>query len=80
MEHPGGFASPWAAMLGHGMHGMMQHEYAQHAHASMPMDLHVPQAFPYYRNLQQMTLMRLVTDWWCVDDKFQRIYHINIQE
>ncbi|XP_026497498.2 protein trachealess isoform X7 [Vanessa tameamea] len=51
MEHPGGFASsPWAAMLGHGMHGMMQHEYTHpHAHASMPMDLHVPQAFPYYR-------------------------------
>ncbi|XP_045484447.1 protein trachealess isoform X3 [Pieris rapae] len=51
MEHPGGFASsPWAAMLGHGMHGMMQHEYAHgHAHTSMPMDLHVPQAFPYYR-------------------------------
>ncbi|CAH2095180.1 unnamed protein product [Euphydryas editha] len=51
MEHPGGFASsPWAAMLGHGMHGMMQHEYTHpHAHASMPMDLHVPQTFPYYR-------------------------------
>ncbi|XP_013139697.1 PREDICTED: protein trachealess isoform X2 [Papilio polytes] len=51
MEHPGGFAaSPWAAMLGHGMHGMMQHDYTHaHAHASMPMDLHVPQAFPYYR-------------------------------
>lgn len=50
MEHPGGFtASPWAAMLGHGMHGMMQHEYSHAAHASMPMDLHVPQPFPYYR-------------------------------
>ncbi|XP_075984441.1 PAS domain-containing protein trachealess isoform X6 [Anticarsia gemmatalis] len=51
MEHPGGFtASPWAAMLGHGMHGMMQHDYSHaHAHASMPMDLHVPQPFPYYR-------------------------------
>ncbi|XP_063529875.1 protein trachealess isoform X2 [Cydia strobilella] len=45
MEHPGGFASPWAAMLGHGMHGMVQHEYG----APMPMDLHVPQPFPYYR-------------------------------
>ncbi|CAB3233722.1 unnamed protein product [Arctia plantaginis] len=51
MEHPGSFtSSPWAAMLGHGMHGMMQHEYSHtHAHASMPMDLHVPQPFPYYR-------------------------------
>lgn len=50
MEHPGGFSSPWAAMLGHGMHGMMQHDYTHaHAHASMPMDLHVPQPFPYYR-------------------------------
>ncbi|KAL4717132.1 hypothetical protein ACJJTC_017019 [Scirpophaga incertulas] len=49
MDHPGGFASsPWAAMLGHGVHGVMQHEYS-HAHASMPMDLHVPQPFPYYR-------------------------------
>ncbi|CAF4841960.1 unnamed protein product [Pieris macdunnoughi] len=56
MEHPGGFASsPWAAMLGHGMHGMMQHEYAHgHAHTSMPMDLHVPQAFPYYRYLGEL--------------------------
>ncbi|XP_073959521.1 PAS domain-containing protein trachealess isoform X2 [Choristoneura fumiferana] len=50
MEHPGGFASsPWAAMLGHGMHGMMQHEYSHAHHAPMPMDLHVPQPFPYYR-------------------------------
>ncbi|CAH2054763.1 unnamed protein product, partial [Iphiclides podalirius] len=58
MEHPGGFASsPWAAMLGHGMHGMMQHDYTHaHAHASMPMDLHVPQAFPYYRGAQQCGL------------------------
>lgn len=65
MDHTGGgfAASSWAAMLGH--HGIgpsadhhasfsaVAHAHsaavAHHAHHGMPMDLHVPQAFPYYR-------------------------------
>lgn len=63
MDHPGGgfAASPWAAVLGHhhtmgtaSEHpGYAAHAHsaaaAHHAHHGMPMDLHVPQAFPYYR-------------------------------
>lgn len=60
MDHPGGgFAtSPWAAVLGHhamghaGDHpGFVSHPHAtsHHTHHGMPMDLHVPQGFPYYR-------------------------------
>lgn len=70
----GGFASSWAAVLGHAAHqvahhaavggGMMNPGDAHHAgafsgaahahhphhqHGAMPMDLHVPQAFQYYR-------------------------------
>ncbi|KAG5898840.1 hypothetical protein JTB14_014270 [Gonioctena quinquepunctata] len=60
LEHPGGFSSsPWAAVLGHhtavaaaAASSMMQtrdhHSYAAH-HPATPIDLHVPQAFPYYR-------------------------------
>ncbi|CAG9864810.1 unnamed protein product [Phyllotreta striolata] len=64
LEHPGGFpSSPWAAVLGHqhtaaaavaaaAATSMMQtrdhHSYATH-HPATPIDLHVPQAFPYYR-------------------------------
>lgn len=60
MDHPGGgfAASPWAAVLGHHAmsstgehHGFTAHAHsaAHHAHHGMPMDLHVPQGFPYYR-------------------------------
>lgn len=61
LEHPGGFAaSPWAAaMLGHhsavtGGGGLMPSDGGYphpggHHHAAMPMDLHVPQGFSYYR-------------------------------
>lgn len=60
MDHPGGgFAtSPWAAVLGHHAmgHGTEHpgfpghaHGTAHHGHHGMPMDLHVPQGFPYYR-------------------------------
>ncbi|XP_055680919.1 protein trachealess isoform X1 [Lutzomyia longipalpis] len=57
MDHPGsGFAtSPWAAMLGHhamgpgAEHPGFPHAAAHHGHHGMPMDLHVPQGFPYYR-------------------------------
>ncbi|XP_054271415.1 protein trachealess-like isoform X2 [Macrosteles quadrilineatus] len=51
MDHSAGFTgSPWAAVLGH--HPSEAHGYPPaHAHPSapMPMDLHVPQGFPYYR-------------------------------
>lgn len=63
MDHSGGgfAASSWAAMLGH--HGIATpadhhasfsavahaHNAAVAHHHGMPMDLHVPQAFPYYR-------------------------------
>lgn len=61
MDHPGGgfAASPWAAVLGHHAMGSASehpgfaaHAHsaaAHHAHHGMPMDLHVPQGFPYYR-------------------------------
>ncbi|XP_031336990.1 uncharacterized protein LOC116166256 [Photinus pyralis] len=65
LDHPGGFASsPWAAVLGHhhsaaaaaaaaAAGGMMQttehHGYGTAHHPAAPMDLHMPQAFPYYR-------------------------------
>lgn len=65
LDHPGGFASsPWAAVLGHhhsaaaaaaaaAAGGMMQttehHGYGAPHHPAAPMDLHMPQAFPYYR-------------------------------
>lgn len=65
LDHPGGFASsPWAAVLGHHSAAaaaaaaaagtMMQtgdhHGYgASHHTPPGPMDLHMPQAFPYYR-------------------------------
>lgn len=59
MDHPGGgfTASPWAAMLSHHAmgpateHGFAAHAHSasHHAHHGMPMDLHVPQGFPYYR-------------------------------
>lgn len=65
LDHPGGFASsPWAAVLGHhhtaaaaaaaaAAGTMMQtgehHPYAGSHHPAAPMDLHMPQAFPYYR-------------------------------
>lgn len=59
-HHGGGFAaSPWAAVLGHhtmgsatehaGFAAAHAHSAAHHAHHGMPMDLHVPQGFPYYR-------------------------------
>lgn len=50
MDHSGGFSSPWAAVLGH--HPGEAHGYPPahpHPSAPMPMDLHVPQGFPYYR-------------------------------
>lgn len=54
-HHGGGFASPWAAVLGH-HHSMpsMEHTHGftgHHGHpaAPMPMNLHVPQGFSYYR-------------------------------
>ncbi|VVC95063.1 unnamed protein product [Leptidea sinapis] len=83
MEHPGGFAaSPWAAMLGHGMHGMMQHEYAHgHAHASMPMDLHVPQAFPYYRAVREaLTMNGLKINSFCTQNNVNTHALHNIKE
>ncbi|XP_045481439.1 protein trachealess isoform X2 [Harmonia axyridis] len=65
LDHPGGFASsPWAAVLGHHSAAaaaaaaaagtMMQtgdhHGYGPPHHTPPgPMDLHMPQAFPYYR-------------------------------
>ncbi|XP_037032208.1 protein trachealess isoform X5 [Bradysia coprophila] len=59
MDHSGGFtASPWAAMLSHHAMGPATehpgfaahaHSASHHAHHGMPMDLHVPQGFPYYR-------------------------------
>lgn len=65
LDHPGGFASsPWAAVLGHhhtaaaaaaaaAATTMMQtgehHGYGAAHHPAAPMDLHMPQAFPYYR-------------------------------
>lgn len=62
MDHPGGgfAASPWAAVLGHHAMGSASEHHpgfaahahstaAHHAHHGMPMDLHVPQGFPYYR-------------------------------
>lgn len=60
MDHPGGgfTASPWAAMLSHHAMGPATehpgfaahaHGASHHAHHGMPMDLHVPQGFPYYR-------------------------------
>lgn len=64
-HHPGGFSSPWAAVLGpHNASSTAQHAAAaayhhhhQQAvaaaasahHAAAAMDLHVGQAFPYYR-------------------------------
>lgn len=56
LDHPGSFASsPWAAaVLGHAG-PMMQGEHHGYpgghpgGPATMPMDLHVPQGFPYYR-------------------------------
>ncbi|XP_063709393.1 protein trachealess-like [Culicoides brevitarsis] len=54
MDHHGGsYASPWAAVLSH--HGMPGSEHhpgfaaAHHSNYSVPMDLHVPQSFSYYR-------------------------------
>lgn len=63
MDHPGsGFAtSPWAAVLGHhtigpgtehpgfAAHGHPTAHHGHHTHHGMPMDLHVPQGFSYYR-------------------------------
>lgn len=55
LDHPGGFgASPWAAVLGHhAAASIMQtgepHAYGAPHHPGGPMDLHMPQAFPYYR-------------------------------
>lgn len=65
MDQGGFSASPWAAMLGHHAIGpsaehpgfSVAHAHnaaaaaavAHHAHHGMPMDLHVPQGFPYYR-------------------------------
>lgn len=54
MDHPGSsFAtSPWAAVLGHHAMGAPSNEHPGFAHAAhhgMPMDLHVPQGFSYYR-------------------------------
>lgn len=64
LDHTAGFGSPWAAaMLGHPSAAtMMQvapdHHGSYHAAAhhhgappptAIPMDLHVPQGFPYYR-------------------------------
>ena len=61
MDHPGGgfTTSPWAAVLGHHAMGANSehpsfaaahaHNAVHHAHHGMPMDLHVPQGFPYYR-------------------------------
>lgn len=59
MDHPSSFtASPWAAMLSHHAMGPATehpsfaahaHGASHHAHHGMPMDLHVPQGFPYYR-------------------------------
>lgn len=56
MDHHGGtYASPWAAVLSHhGMPGTDHPGFATAAHAhhsnySVPMDLHVPQSFSYYR-------------------------------
>uniref|UniRef100_A0A336N8T1 CSON009208 protein n=1 Tax=Culicoides sonorensis TaxID=179676 RepID=A0A336N8T1_CULSO len=53
MEHHGGtYASPWAAVLSH--HAMPGADHAgfaaaHHSNYSVPMDLHVPQTFSYYR-------------------------------
>lgn len=68
----GGFASSWAAVLGHavGAGGMMSHpgeghhagafpahaHHPHHQHGAMPMDLHVPQAFQYYRSVRRQPL------------------------
>ncbi|XP_066247188.1 protein trachealess isoform X2 [Euwallacea similis] len=55
LDHPGGFgAPPWAAVLGHhAAASIMQtgepHGYAAAHHPGGPMDLHMPQGFPYYR-------------------------------
>lgn len=54
MDHHGStFASPWAAVLGHhGMPGAEHPGFAAHSHHTnygVPMDLHVPQTFSYYR-------------------------------
>ncbi|CAG9816483.1 unnamed protein product [Phaedon cochleariae] len=55
LDHPAGFPpSPWAAVLGHQAAATMMQTREHHAaygthHPAAPMDLHVPQAFPYYR-------------------------------
>ncbi|KAF7284677.1 hypothetical protein GWI33_021765 [Rhynchophorus ferrugineus] len=57
LDHPGSFStSPWAAVLGHhaaAAASIMQtgepHGYGAAHHPAAPMDLHMPQAFPYYR-------------------------------
>lgn len=70
-HHSSGFASPWAAVLGHhamtsgaaehagfaaaaaahvhGAAAVHHPHHHHHHHHGMPIDLHVPQGFPYYR-------------------------------
>lgn len=73
LDHPGGFASsPWAAVLGHhhtaaaaaaaaAAGTMMQtgdhHAYGGTHHPAAPMDLHMPQAFPYYRWVEKESFL-----------------------
>lgn len=82
-HHSSGFASPWAAVLGHhamtsgaaehagfaaaaaahvhgaaAVHHPHPHHHHHHHHG-MPMDLHVPQGFPYYRYNNYYTHIRL---------------------
>lgn len=61
LDHSGGFASsPWAAVLGH--HPGEAHGYPPahtHPSAPMPMDLHVPQGFPYYRSVYEYACLAI---------------------